>query len=108
MSENIVTITDANFETEVIKSRLPVLLDFSANWCGPCKAIAPLLDKLAVEYTGKIKVGKLDVDENQTTAQKYRVFSIPTLLLFKEGQVIGQSVGLVSKEKVADLLSKAL
>ena len=108
MSENILTITDGNFEGEVLKSAVPVLLDFSANWCGPCKAIAPVLEKLAAEYTGKIKVGKLDVDENQGTAQKYRVFSIPTLLLFQGGKVLGQSVGLVSREKIIDLLSKAL
>jgi len=108
MSDTIIKITDENFEKEVLKSGVPFILDFSANWCGPCKAIAPILEKIATSYSGKVKVGKLDVDESQTTAQKFRVFSIPTLLVFKDGKVIGQSVGLVAQEKIEDLISKAL
>jgi thioredoxin 1 len=98
MSEHIVKITDQNFEQEVLKAGVPVVLDFSANWCGPCKAIAPIL----------VKVCTLDVDESQATAQKYRIFSIPTLLLFKDGNVVGQSVGLVPMEKIEELIGKAL
>jgi thioredoxin 1 len=108
MSETIIKITDENFEQEVLKSGVPFILDFSANWCGPCKALAPILEKIATSYSGKVKVGKLDVDESQTTAQKFRVFSIPTLLMFKDGKVIGQSVGLVPQEKIEDLIGKAL
>ena len=108
MSENIVKITDENFEDEVAKSDIPVLLDFSAQWCGPCKAIHPILESVATEYSGKVKVGQLDVDQSQQTAQKFRVFSIPTLLIFKGGEVLGQSVGLVQKEKIEELINRAL
>jgi len=95
-----VTITDANFESEVIKSNIPVLIDFWATWCGPCKAIAPIVEDLAKEYDGKIKIGKVDVDDNQQTAIKYGVRSIPTLLLFKEGKVNDMIVGAVPKMQI--------
>ncbi len=89
--------TDANFDEEVINSKLPVLVDFYADWCGPCKMIAPVVAKLAEEYEGKFKIGKLDVDSNGTTAGRYRVMSIPTLLIFKNGEVVDKIVGAVPK-----------
>lgn len=95
-----VTITDQNFETEVLKSDLPVLIDFWAVWCGPCRAIAPIVEQLAGEYEGKVKIGKLDVDENPDTAVKYGVRSIPTLLLFKNGQVVDTIIGAVQKNVI--------
>ncbi len=108
MKTDVIHVNDANFESEVIKAQLPVLVDFSANWCGPSRALAPIIEKIADEYVGKAKIAKLDVDESQQTAQKYSIFSVPTILLFKEGNVVGQSVGLVPKEKIQDLLDKAL
>jgi thioredoxin 1 len=108
MSDLIVPITDKNFNKEVLQADIPVLVDFTAHWCAPCVAIAPILKKIADDYNGKVKVGQLNVDENQATAQKYRVFSIPTLLLFSEGRVIGQSVGLVPMEKIEKLIQKAV
>ena len=103
-----VTITDANFESEVIKSDIPVLIDFWATWCGPCKAIAPIVEDLAKEYDGKVKIGKVDVDDNQQTAIKYGVRSIPTLLLFKEGKVNDMIVGAVPKMQIVKKLESAL
>ena len=108
MSKNVHEFTDENFETDVTQSDLPVLIDFWAAWCGPCKAIAPLIDEIAGEYQGKIKVGKVDVDQNQNTAMKYGVRSIPTLLLMKNGGIVDQIVGAVPKGNITDILNKAV
>ncbi len=100
-----VTITDQNFEEEVSKSSLPVLIDFWAVWCGPCRAIAPIVEQLAGEYDGKVKIGKLDVDENPETAVKFGVRSIPTLLLFKNGQVVDTIIGAVQKNVIVQKIT---
>ena len=98
--------TDTNFTEEVINSDLPVLVDFYADWCGPCKMIAPIVAQLATELEGKVKIGKLDVDANGVTAQNYRVMSIPTLLVFKGGQVVDTIVGAVPKNQLEAKLAK--
>jgi thioredoxin 1 len=98
------TLTDANFQDEVINSDVPVLVDFWAVWCGPCRAIAPTIEELASEYQGKALVGKLDVDNNPNIASKYGVRSIPTLLFFKNGEVVDQLVGVAPKKMLADKL----
>ena len=103
-----VTITDSNFEAEVIKSDIPVLVDLWAEWCGPCKAIAPIIEDLANEYDGKIKFGKLDVDDNQQTAIKYGVRSIPTILVFKDGKVNDMIIGAVPKAQIVQKINAAL
>jgi thioredoxin len=94
--------TDANFNKEVLESDIPVLVDFYADWCGPCKMIAPIVAELADEYAGKIKVGKVNVDEASDTASKYRVMSIPTLMIFKNGTAVDMVVGAVSKKVLQD------
>ncbi len=107
MSDNTkyVTLTDGNFETEVLNSDQPVLVDFWATWCGPCRMIAPVIEELAGEFEGRAKVGKMDVDHNQRFPYQYGVRSIPTLLIFKDGQVVDQVVGVVPKKVLADKLN---
>lgn len=107
-SDAILEITDANFDQTVLKSDRPVMIDFWAAWCGPCKALAPIVDEVAKQYGGKVVVGKMDVDKNTATAQRYGVRGIPTLLLFKGGQVREQIVGYVSKETIEKALDKNL
>ena len=103
---NIVTLTEANFPAEVLQSSMPVLVDFWAEWCGPCKMIVPILDELAGEYDGKVKIGKVNVDDHQKLATEYGIRAIPTLLLFKDGQVADQIVGLRSKRDFKSKLDK--
>jgi len=107
-SEKVIAFTDANFDQEVLQSDIPVLVDFWATWCAPCKAIAPLVDTVADEYAGKVKVGKVNVDENQAIPGKFGVRGIPTLILFKGGAVVDQIVGAVPKSQLDALLAKAL
>jgi thioredoxin 1 len=101
MSDHIQHVTDATFEAEVLKSTTPVLVDYWAVWCGPCKAISPILDELAKTYEGKLKVAKLNIDENTATPPKYGIRGIPTLMLFKNGAVEATKVGSVSKSQLA-------
>ncbi len=101
-----ITFTDDNFDGEVLKSDLPVVVDFWAAWCGPCRMIAPIIEQLAQEYNGKVKVGKLDVDENQGVAIKYGVRSIPTVLFLKGGQVVDTVIGAVPKSMFVEKLAK--
>jgi len=103
---NIVILTESNFELEVLQSPTPVLVDFWAEWCGPCKMIAPILDELAGEYDGKVKVGKVNIDEFQSIATKYGIRAIPTLLIFKDGEVAEQVVGMRSKRDLKANLDK--
>ena len=102
---NTLTFTDADFDRDVLGSEVPVLVDFWAEWCGPCRMMAPTIDTVAVEYAGKLKVGKLDVDSNGGTAMRYNIRGIPTLLLFKDGRVVEQRVGAVGKSEVVKMLS---
>jgi thioredoxin 1 len=105
-SDTIFEVTDTNFDQDVLKSETPVLVDFWAAWCGPCRAIAPIVDELAKEYQGKLKIGKMDVDRNSATPMRYNVRGIPTLLVFKGGQVKEQIVGYVAKETIQKAIDK--
>lgn len=107
-SQHIVTLTSDNFESEVLQASQPVLVDFWAEWCGPCKMLAPTLDELADEYQGRAKIAKLDIDKHQDLAVKYGISSIPTLLLFKGGQVVQQTVGLKPKNALKQVVDSAL
>ena len=108
MSNNTIEFTDQSFNTEVVQADIPVLIDFWAVWCGPCKTIAPIIEEIAIEYDGKVKVGKLDVDQNQKTAMQYGVRSIPTILIIKSGEVVSQIVGAVPKENIIKALDEIL
>lgn len=101
MSNDIVYVSDATFDSEVLQSATPVLVDYWAEWCGPCKMIAPILDDVAKEYSGKLKIAKLNIDENQETPPKYGIRGIPTLMLFKDGNVAATKVGALSKSQLA-------
>ncbi len=103
-----IEITDANFQAEVVESTLPVLIDFWAVWCGPCRAIAPIVEELAGEYDGKVKIGKLDVDNNPDVAMKFGIRGIPTILIFKGGKVVDTIVGLTNKSTLAGKLTAQL
>lgn len=103
---DVVNIGDADFKREVLESETPVLVDFWATWCAPCRAIAPVVDELATQYKGKVKVAKVNIDDNQDTPQQYGIRSIPTLLVFKGGKVVDQIVGAVPRAKLEDALRK--
>ena len=107
-SENLTVVSDANFEDEILKAGRPALVDFWAPWCGPCKALGPLVEGLADQYHDQVKVAKINIDDNQKTAAAYGVRSIPTLILFKEGKVLDTMIGLVSKDRLETFLKKAL
>lgn len=108
MAGNVLTLTDANFQSEVLDSQQPVLVDFWAPWCGPCKMIAPTIDAVATEYLGKARVGKVNTDDNPKTASSYGISSIPTVLVFKKGEIVGKFVGVVAKDKLTETLNTQL
>jgi thioredoxin 1 len=100
--------TDENFEPEVISSKIPVLVDFWAEWCGPCKTVGPVIEKLAEKFAGKVRIGKLNVDENPATASRFSIRGIPSLLLFREGEVVNQAVGVQSRTEIEALIGQVL
>ncbi|MCO5761656.1 MAG: thioredoxin TrxA [Chromatiaceae bacterium] len=108
MSDRIMHVTDATFEQDVLKSAEPVLVDYWADWCGPCKMIAPVLDEIAVEYEGRIRVAKLNIDQNPNTPPRYGIRGIPTLMLFKQGEVEATKVGAVSKSQLTAFIDSNL
>ena len=108
MAENVIEFNDQNFDSDVLEAGTPVLVDFWAVWCGPCKAIAPIVEEIANDYNGKVKVGKMDVDRNNQVAMRYGIRSIPTLLVFNNGEVVDQIIGNVGKESIESMLNKAI
>ena len=105
-NENLYHVTHGDFDQQVLQSDIPALVDFWAAWCGPCRTVGPIVEELAEEYKGKVKVAKLDVDNNKQVASKYGVRGIPTLMLFKDGQIVDQIVGAVPKSRIKELLDK--
>ncbi len=101
-----IQVTDGNFDQEVLKSPVPVLVDFWAPWCGPCRAMGPIIDELATEFDGKVKICKMNVDENSASPSKFGIRAIPTLILFKNGEVVDQTTGAVSKSSIKDMIAK--
>ena len=99
-------VTDGNFDQEVLKSSIPVLVDFWAPWCGPCRAMGPIIDELAGEFEGKVKICKMNVDENSASPSKFGIRAIPTLIMFKDGEVVDQTTGAVSKSSIKDMIAK--
>jgi thioredoxin 1 len=108
MGQDIKTVSDSNFEAEVLKASQPTLVDFWAEWCAPCRALTPIIDEMATKYKGKLQVAKMNIDEHPNTPGRYSVRAIPTLLIFKGGEVVDQVVGLVSRAKLDDLIAKHL
>lgn len=108
MSEHVIKFTDSNFDSEVVKSNVPVLVDFWAEWCGPCRLMSPILDDLAPGYQGKLKIGKLNVDENQNTPTNFGIMNIPTMILFKNGKESERIIGAMSKMELQKKLDQAL
>ena len=106
--KNVHEFNELNFDQEVLKSDVPVLVDFAATWCGPCKAIAPLVGQVADEYVGKAKVGSIDIDDSPGIAQRYGIKGVPTLFVFKNGEVVGKMVGAAPKQNIAALVQRAL
>jgi len=106
--EGLFQATDGNFEPEILKSDIPVMVDFWAPWCGPCHVIGPVIEELAAEYAGRVKVAKMNVDDNPATPSQYGIRGIPTVILFKDGKVFDQIVGAVPKSKVEEMIKKAL
>lgn len=107
-SDSIIELSDAEFETEVVNSDKPVLIDFWAPWCGPCRMVSPLVEEIAEEFSGQVKVAKLNVDDNPQTTMKFGIRSIPTIILFKDGEVLDQIIGAVPKSELENLVNKAL
>jgi thioredoxin 1 len=108
MAETILQVTDSTFESEVLKSAIPVLVDFWAEWCGPCRMVAPVVEEVAKQYEGKVKVAKVDVDQNQRVATQFQIRSIPSLYIFKNGKVADQIIGAVPKQHIITALDKVL